>query len=116
VTAEALRAQTQPAKALPVAPRNTAGGILFILLAVLVFAGMDALVKLAAGRHPIGQIIFFRNLFAFLPLLFSSSAGPAGSRPCAPGISCATCCARCSASPAWPPASSPSPCCRWPMP
>jgi len=31
---------------------------------------MDALVKLAAERHPVGQIIFFRNVFAFLPLSF----------------------------------------------
>jgi len=70
VTAEALPAEPQLAEAQPAAPRNAARGILFILLAVLLFAGLDTLVKLAAARHPIGQIIFFRNLFAFLPLLF----------------------------------------------
>jgi drug/metabolite transporter (DMT)-like permease len=58
------------AEALPAASRDAARGILFILVAVLLFAGMDALVKLAAARHPVGQIVFFRNLFAFLPLLF----------------------------------------------
>ena len=41
-----------------------------MLLCVLIFGLMDALVKLAAERHPIGQIIFFRNLFAFIPLSF----------------------------------------------
>ncbi|HYV88356.1 MAG TPA: hypothetical protein VFA91_07240, partial [Candidatus Polarisedimenticolia bacterium] len=45
-------------------------GIMFMLLQALLFAGMDALVKLASERHPTGQIVFFRNLFAMLPLSF----------------------------------------------
>ena len=45
-------------------------GIMFMLLQALLFAGMDALVKLASERHPTGQIVFFRNLFALLPLSF----------------------------------------------
>jgi drug/metabolite transporter (DMT)-like permease len=51
-------------------PRVMLRGILYMLAAVLVFAFMDALVKLAAEEHPTGQIIFFRNLFAFIPLYF----------------------------------------------
>jgi drug/metabolite transporter (DMT)-like permease len=54
----------------PAVLRDTARGILFMLLCVLLFSCMDALVKLAAARHPTGQIIFFRNLFAFIPLAF----------------------------------------------
>lgn len=50
--------------------RDVLRGILSMLLCVVVFALMDALVKLAAERHPVGQIIFFRNVFAFLPLSF----------------------------------------------
>jgi drug/metabolite transporter (DMT)-like permease len=41
-----------------------------MLLCVLIFGVMDALVKLAAEQQPIGQIIFFRNIFAFIPLYF----------------------------------------------
>ena len=50
--------------------RDSLRGILYMLLCVLIFGLMDALVKLAAERHPIGQIIFFRSLFAFIPLAF----------------------------------------------
>ena len=50
--------------------RDGLRGILSMLLCVLIFGLMDALVKLAAERHPIGQIIFFRNFFAFIPLSF----------------------------------------------
>jgi drug/metabolite transporter (DMT)-like permease len=45
-------------------------GILSMLLSVLVFGLMAALVKLASAQQPIGQIIFFRNAFAFIPLYF----------------------------------------------
>ena len=45
-------------------------GILFMLLQAFLFTSMDALVKLATERHPTGQIVFFRNLFAMLPLSF----------------------------------------------
>lgn len=40
-----------------------------MILAVLLFTGMDGLVKWVAQSHPTGQIVFFRNLFAFLPIL-----------------------------------------------
>lgn len=51
-------------------------GILLTNLAVLIFTSMDGLVKLASETYPTGQIVFFRNLFAFLPvLLFLSRSG-----------------------------------------
>jgi drug/metabolite transporter (DMT)-like permease len=60
---------TTSAGILPAAPRQDAArGILLMLAAVAVFSTMDALIKyLTAGYSPI-QIIFFRNLFAFLPI------------------------------------------------
>lgn len=55
---------------------QTTRGILAMVLAVLLFSAMDVLVKLAAEVSPIGQIIFFRNAVAFLPLaLFIRRAG-----------------------------------------
>jgi drug/metabolite transporter (DMT)-like permease len=52
------------------APRqDTLRGILLMLGAVAVFSTMDALIKHLAEAYSPLQIIFFRNLFAFLPLL-----------------------------------------------
>ena len=41
-----------------------------MLLCVLLFSCMDAAVKFATESYPIGQIVFFRNLVAFLPIAF----------------------------------------------
>ena len=49
---------------------RTVRGIYFMLLSVFLFSCMDALIKWAAQTHPIGQIIFFRNLLAFVPVFF----------------------------------------------
>jgi drug/metabolite transporter (DMT)-like permease len=49
---------------------DIARGILLMLLQAFLFAAMDALVKLATERHPTGQIVFFRNLFALIPVFF----------------------------------------------
>jgi drug/metabolite transporter (DMT)-like permease len=54
----------------PVSRAEIARGIFYMLLAAFLFSCMDALVKLATQRHPTGQIIFFRNLVALLPLYF----------------------------------------------
>jgi drug/metabolite transporter (DMT)-like permease len=54
-------------------------GMLMMVIAVLLFATMDALVKTAAETYPTGQIIFFRNFVAFLPLsIFVARAGGLG--------------------------------------
>jgi drug/metabolite transporter (DMT)-like permease len=54
----------------PVSRAEIARGIFFMLLAAFLFSCMDALVKLATVRHPTGQIVFFRNVVALLPLYF----------------------------------------------
>jgi drug/metabolite transporter (DMT)-like permease len=50
-----------------------------MLVAVLLFATLDALVKAAAPRFSVVQIVFFRSLFAFLPLMIAIwwTGGPA---------------------------------------
>lgn len=50
--------------------RDALQGIIAMLLCVVLFGVMDALVKLAAERQPVGQVMFFRNAFAFIPLYF----------------------------------------------
>jgi drug/metabolite transporter (DMT)-like permease len=54
-------------------------GIYFMLLAVFLFSLMDALIKWTAATYPIGQIIFFRNFVAFVPvfLVLHQAGGPA---------------------------------------
>lgn len=42
-----------------------------MLLAVLAFSTLDALVKAAASRFSVVQIVFFRSAFAFVPLLLA---------------------------------------------
>jgi hypothetical protein len=41
-----------------------------MLVAVVLFSCMDALIKYASEDYPTGQIIFFRNLFAFVPVFY----------------------------------------------
>jgi drug/metabolite transporter (DMT)-like permease len=43
-------------------------GILCVLIATACFAIMDSLVKWVAPRIPVMQIVFFRSLFAFVPI------------------------------------------------
>ena len=44
-------------------------GIALINLAVIVFTSMDAVIKGVSETFPTGEIVFFRNLFAFGPIL-----------------------------------------------
>jgi drug/metabolite transporter (DMT)-like permease len=44
-------------------------GIGLINLAVIVFTGMDAVIKGVSETFPTGELVFFRNLFAFGPIL-----------------------------------------------
>jgi len=44
-------------------------GIFLMLLSVFLFASMDAMIKWASRDYPTGQIIFFRNFLAFVPVL-----------------------------------------------
>ena len=54
---------------LPAASGGTLRGILMMVLAVFLFTCMDAVVKWVGQTYPTGQIVFFRNLLAFLPIL-----------------------------------------------
>lgn len=47
---------------------ETLRGIGLFAAAVFGLSVMDVLIKLASERYPTGQIVFFRGLFAFLPL------------------------------------------------
>jgi drug/metabolite transporter (DMT)-like permease len=44
-------------------------GILLMMLSVLLFSSMDAMIKWATRDYPTGQIVFFRNCLAFVPVL-----------------------------------------------
>jgi drug/metabolite transporter (DMT)-like permease len=44
-------------------------GIGLVNLAVIVFTGMDAVIKGVSQTFPTGELVFFRNLFAFGPIL-----------------------------------------------
>ena len=58
---------TAPARA----PDRPVFAILLMNLAVLVFTSMDGLIKYASDTYgyPTGELIFVRNLFAFIPLI-----------------------------------------------
>jgi drug/metabolite transporter (DMT)-like permease len=60
---------TLPASSLPQAVR-VLHGIYYMIAAVLLFSCMDALIKRASADYPTGQIVFFRNLFAFIPVFY----------------------------------------------
>jgi drug/metabolite transporter (DMT)-like permease len=57
----------------PGSPRPPVGGAVLGLVyancAVFLFTVMDAVIKSVAQTFPTGEIIFFRNIFAFIPLL-----------------------------------------------
>ncbi len=62
-------------------PTRPAEGIALMLLAVALFSVMDAMVKWLGASYPTVQIVFFRCLFAFVPLALliwrSGGLGPA---------------------------------------
>ena len=43
-------------------------GILLMVLSVFLFSSMDAVIKWASSDYPTGQIVFFRNFLAFVPV------------------------------------------------
>ncbi|NNF79103.1 MAG: DMT family transporter [Rhizobiales bacterium] len=50
------------------APSKATLGIVFALLAVACFSGMDVLVKWQSATYAVVQVIFFRSILAFVPL------------------------------------------------
>jgi len=54
---------------LPAATSNARRGIAFMTVAVMLFSFMDAVIKwLGEAGYPTSQLVFFRSLFAFVPL------------------------------------------------
>src|SRR5919109_1844110 len=43
-------------------------GIVLMVLSVFLFSSMDAIIKWASSDYPTGQIVFFRNFLAFVPV------------------------------------------------
>ncbi len=53
--------------------RNNVVGGANLLASLLLFAGMDAMVKWLTGSFPVSQILFFRSLFALIPCLVAAT-------------------------------------------
>lgn len=74
-----------PGTAAPAAAAGPAGdqvlrGILYVVLATLLFGVMDASIKWLGATYPVPQVGFFRSLFGLLPLLPMAASGPGGLR------------------------------------
>ncbi|MGH6929107.1 MAG: DMT family transporter [Dongiaceae bacterium] len=50
------------------APAAVLRGIFLMVLSVFLFSSMDAVIKWASSDYPTGQIVFFRNFIAFVPV------------------------------------------------
>lgn len=54
---------------------STLRGIVLMCAAVLCFTVMDALIKHLAGRYPTLQLVFARNVFALIPVIYPLMKG-----------------------------------------
>jgi drug/metabolite transporter (DMT)-like permease len=50
-------------------PMNPARGVAFKLISAALFAVMSSLIRYLGARYPIGQVVFFRSLFAIIPVV-----------------------------------------------
>ena len=64
----AARASARAGQAASAGPSQALAGIANIVVAVGLFAAMDALVKHLSPVYPVLQLVFFRSFFAFVPL------------------------------------------------
>jgi hypothetical protein len=48
---------------------NPAKGIAFKLISAGLFAVMSALIRHLGARYPIGQVVFYRSVFAIIPVV-----------------------------------------------
>src|SRR5262245_12759819 len=62
----------------PLSRNDASTGIAFMVLGVGIFACLEAMVKWLGATYPTLQLVFFRSLFAFIPL--SLVLIPAGVR------------------------------------
>ena len=56
--------------------RQVAYGIIWVIIAVLLLATMDALLKWMVARYPVLQIVFLRNVIALIPVAVYIWRGP----------------------------------------
>lgn len=76
VTSDVAVAPVPPSTPAPAPAPLVLRGILMMVVAVFLFTCMDAVVKWVGSTYPTGQIVFFRNLVAFLPIsLFVARTG-----------------------------------------
>ncbi|MDJ0896371.1 MAG: DMT family transporter [Alphaproteobacteria bacterium] len=75
----------QPANAAPLPPHseNLTAGAGYMLVAMAVIAGLDAVAKLLVESYPVGQVMFFRSVVS-IPLLLSFFAATGQLRKCVP--------------------------------
>ena len=48
---------------------NTGRGIAFKLISATLFAVMQALIRYLGARYPVGQVVFYRSVFAIFSLI-----------------------------------------------
>jgi len=48
---------------------NTGRGIAFKLISAALFAVMQALIRYLGARYPVGQVVFYRSVFAIIPVV-----------------------------------------------
>lgn len=48
---------------------NPARGVAFKLISAALFAVMSALIRQLGARYPIGQVVFYRSVFAIIPVV-----------------------------------------------
>jgi drug/metabolite transporter (DMT)-like permease len=48
---------------------NTARGIAFKLISAALFAVMSGLIRHLGARYPVGQVVFYRSVFAIIPVV-----------------------------------------------
>jgi drug/metabolite transporter (DMT)-like permease len=63
---------------------NTPRGIAFKLISAALFAVMSALIRHLGARYPVGQVVFYRSVFALFRSCLSTLGGANSPPSCAP--------------------------------
>ena len=72
-------------------------GILYMVASTVMFGGVNAIVKWELATYPVGEVAFFRSLFAFATVALLICRATAGVC-CGPGAIASTCNAGCRSS------------------
>ena len=73
-------------------------GIVYMVISTVMFAGVNAIVKWELAPYPIGEVAFYRALFALVDGRGDRSCRAPGSRCCAPAATARICSAGCRSS------------------